>query len=90
MVASIFWNGSKVEQTRFLPANLHDMQQPTSGQCGTVPVLSWLKDHDLLGPIQDLWNAACHCEGLDALDWLVNNGYSVDPYAIITFSSMHP
>jgi hypothetical protein len=23
MVASIFWNGSKVEQTRFLPANLH-------------------------------------------------------------------
>jgi hypothetical protein len=70
-----------------IPAGEPALHAAASGQC---TVLSWMKEHDLLGSIQDLWNAACLCEGLDALDWLINNGYSVDPDAIMMCSSMHP
>ena len=51
------------------------------GQCA---VLSWMKERDLLGSIQDLWSAAClHGGHIDVLDWLFNNGYSVDPDLIL-------
>ena len=52
---------------------------------GQRAVLNWMKEHDLLGSIHDLWQAASVHGHTGVLDWLFDNGYRVDP-DIVTFS----
>ena len=56
----------------------------TAASFGQCVVLTWMKEHDLLGSIQDLWRAASVHDHIDVLDWLFENGYRVHPDVIST------